>query len=117
MQPGGQNLRLLRQFHGATMLDKVSNSQQPRYASSPALRRRSNVPPLPEAVQEHLGRMLRADYFERGEKPQYLGDPGLPVEFDPYLYRLVQMERAVRVTRIREQGTKAVADALSGLVI
>ena len=98
------------------MLNIVSNQQKPQRADSPSLRKRSNVPPLPQGVQEHLGRMLRADYYERGEKPRYLGDPGLPLEFDPYLYRLVQKDRALRVTRIREQGTQAVADALSSLV-
>jgi hypothetical protein len=110
-------LALIQVFRGAIMLNNISTHKQTRYAGSPSRRGRSNVPPLPEAVQEHLGRMLRADYFERGEKPRYLGDPGLPVEFDPYLYRLLQKERALRLTRIRDQGTKAVADALSGLAV
>ncbi|MBL0404539.1 hypothetical protein JKG68_11230 [Microvirga aerilata] len=77
---------------------------------------RSNVPPLPRSVQEHLGQTLRADYYERGDKPRYLGDPALPLEFDPYLYRLEQKERALRIVRIRENGAKAVADALSDLI-
>ena len=59
--------------------------------------------------------MLRADYYERGEKPRYLGDSALPVEFDPYLYRLEQKERALRIMRVRELGAQAVADAFSGL--
>jgi len=79
-------------------------------------RARSNVPPLPRSVQEHLGRELRADYFERGNRPQYLGDLALPLEFDPYLYRLEQKERAFRIMRIREQGARAVTDALSDLI-
>jgi len=78
---------------------------------------RRNAPLLPHSVQEHLGRMLRADYYERAEKPRYLGDPALPLEFDPYLYRLEQKERAIRITRIREQGTQAVAEALSELTL
>jgi hypothetical protein len=77
---------------------------------------RSNVSPLPRSVQDHLGRELRADYHGRGARPTYLGDPALPLEFDPYLYRLEQKERAFRVMRIREQGTLAVADALSDLI-
>jgi hypothetical protein len=59
--------------------------------------------------------MLRADYYERSEKPRYLGDPALPLEFDPYLYRLEQKDRAARIKQIHEQGTQAVADALSRL--
>jgi hypothetical protein len=59
---------------------------------------------------------LRADYYERSDKPRYLGDPALPLEFDPYLYRLEQKERALRIVRIRENGAKAVADALSDLI-
>ena len=79
-------------------------------------RARSNVPPLPHSVQEHLGQELRAEYFQRGEKPQYLGDPALPLEFDSYLYRLEQVERAARLARIREHGALAVADALADLI-
>jgi hypothetical protein len=87
-------------------------------ASTPFKRRRveSNVPPLPRSVQEHLGQKLRADYYERGDKPKYLGDPALPIEFDPYLYRLEQKERASRIMRIREHGATAVAAALSDLI-
>ncbi len=99
------------------MRNNVSTLSQAQRTGYPSLQRRSNVPPLPLAVQEHLGRMLRADYYERDEKPRYLGDPGLPLEFDPYLYRLVQKERALRISRIREQGTRAVADALTDLVL
>jgi hypothetical protein len=77
---------------------------------------RSNIPPLPRSVQEHLGQQMRADYYERGDKPQYLGDSALPLEFDPYLYRLDQKERALRILHIQEHGTKAVADALSDLL-
>ncbi len=82
-------------------------------SGSLALSVRHNVPPLPHSVQEHLGQILRADYFERSEKPRYLGDPALPLEFDPYLYRLEQKERARSIMRVREQGTRAVAEALS----
>ena len=86
------------------------------HSNQAALQARSNVPPLPRSVQEHLGQTLRADYYERGDKPRYLGDPVLPLEFDPYLYRLEQKERALRIVRIRENGAKAVADALSDLI-
>jgi hypothetical protein len=86
------------------------------HGSRTTLQARSNVPPLPRSVQEHLGQTLRADYYERADKPRYLGDPALPLEFDPYLYRLEQKERALRIVRIRENGAKAVADALSDLI-
>ena len=78
--------------------------------------RTGNMPPLPRSVQEHLGQELRAEYYARGQRPRYLGDPGLPLEFDPYLYRIEQKERALRIMRIREQGTTAVANALSDLI-
>lgn len=99
------------------MLDNIANHQETIQPGYSALRARHNVPPLPHSVQEHLGQMLRANYYERAEKPRYLGDPALPLEFDPYLYRLEQKERALRIMRIREQGTQAVADALSGLTL
>lgn len=99
------------------MLDNISNTRNSAHLSRTGAQTRSNVPPLPSSIQEHLGQMLRADYYERAEKPRYLGDPALPLEFDPYLYRLEQKERALRIMRIREQGTQAVADALSGLTL
>ena len=99
------------------MLDNIANGQGTIHPGYPALPARHNVPPLPHSVQEHLGQMLRADYYERLEKPRYLGDPALPLEFDPYLYRLEQKERALRIMHIREQGTQAVAEALSGLTL
>ncbi|WP_146606042.1 hypothetical protein [Mesorhizobium kowhaii] len=42
-----------------------------------------------------------------------LEDPALPLEFDSYLSRLEQVERAARLARIREHGALAVADVLS----
>jgi hypothetical protein len=96
------------------VLNQVTPSQAPtrfKYAGA-----QSNVPPLPRSVREHLGQALRTDYYLRGDKPKYLGDPALPVEFDPYLYRLEQKERASRIMRIREHGTTAVATALSDLI-
>ena len=40
----------------------------------------------------------------------------LTLEFDSYLSRLEQVERAARLDRIREHGALAVADALSDLI-
>ena len=96
------------------MLDNVSNHSRSPQATSPTAARH-NVPPLPLSVQEHLGQMMRADYYERAEKPRYAGDLALPLEFDPYLYRLEQKERSLRIMRVREQGIQAVAEALSNL--
>ena len=97
------------------MFDNVAQHQGTSHLGSPTLPARHSVLPLPPSVREHLGQMLRSDYYERAEKPRYTGDPALPLEFDPYLYRLEQKERALRIMRVREQGTQAVADALSGL--
>jgi len=78
---------------------------------------RSNVPPLPGNVQDHLGHMLRAEYYERGDKPRYLGDPALPTEFDPYLRRLEMNDMALRMRWIRATGARAIADALKDLEV
>jgi hypothetical protein len=80
--------------------------------SVPRSRSRSNLPPLPPAVLDHLGQKLRAVYYETGERPKYVGDTALPLEFDPYLYRLYQKERASRVERAESAGLAAVAMAL-----
>jgi hypothetical protein len=96
------------------MLHNIANQFSLAQSASQSLPVRHNVPPLPHSVQEHLGRMLRADYYELANKPRYLGDPALPLEFDPYLYRLEHKERALRIMRVREQGTRAVAEALAG---
>lgn len=77
---------------------------------------RKNIPPLPHSVQEHLGWGLRAEYFQRGDRPKYLGDTALPLEFDSHLYRLEESERAAKLARIQEQGVLAVANALSDLI-
>lgn len=79
-----------------------------------ALRQRRNTPSLPATIQDHLGQLLRAEYYERGDKPRFLGDPALPLEFDPYLQRLDQRERALRASMIGMQGQQAVAAALLG---
>ncbi|ACL60754.1 hypothetical protein [Methylobacterium nodulans] len=66
----------------------------------------SDQPALPPRVREHLARQLRATYNRRAEKPDYLGDPGLPPDFDPQLRRL---ERRLKA---QEAGTEAVEAAL-----
>ncbi|MFE1601734.1 hypothetical protein [Methylobacterium sp. ID0610] len=66
-------------------------------------------PALPPRVREHLAQQLRATYNQRSEKPDYLGDPGLPSAFDPQLRRL---ERRLKA---QEAGAAAVAAALHGI--
>ncbi|WP_210493920.1 hypothetical protein [Microvirga antarctica] len=75
-------------------------------------KRGSNLPPLPRPVQEHLGQKLRAQYHETGDKPKYLGDPMVPVEFDPLLDKIDKTERKRKAERIGEAGKRAVAAAL-----
>lgn len=77
-----------------------------------ATRRGGNQPPLPRLVQEHLGRKLRAQLHEVGDKPQYLGDPAIPREFDPLIEKIVQRERAHTSDRAQQAGYQAVAAAL-----
>jgi hypothetical protein len=60
----------------------------------------------------HLGRELRSVYYEMSDRPQYAGDPALPLEFDPYLYRLHEKERASRLDRAGQLGLAAVSTAL-----
>jgi hypothetical protein len=69
---------------------------------------------LSRPVQEHLARQLRAAYYERQDRPAFLGDPALPVEFDEHLYRLWSSETAHRRRRANECGIAAVRAALEG---
>jgi hypothetical protein len=94
------------------MLKTLTKYHHTLQASSAKPSHGSNTPSLPTSIQDHLGRLLRAEYYERSDKPRYLGDPALPLEFDPYLHELEQKERAVRTRRIRELGTNAIAAAL-----
>jgi hypothetical protein len=64
-------------------------------------------------VQEHLGQKLRAQFYEEGEKPQYLGDPMVPQEFDPIIEKIENKDRARRKARIEQAGKLAVEAALT----
>ncbi|GEO14178.1 hypothetical protein [Microvirga aerophila] len=79
-------------------------------------RPRSNQPPLPRPVQEHLGQKLRAQLHELGEKPKYLGDPMVPREFDPIIEKIEKKDRARRTAKIEEAGRQAVEAALTDFV-
>jgi len=77
---------------------------------------RSNRPPLPRQVQEHLAQKLRAQLYEASPKPQYLGDPVIPREFDSLIERIENQDRAKRSERIAQIARQAVEEALAGLV-
>jgi hypothetical protein len=100
---------------GYDMFNKVTKYLYSPKADRFAPRYRSNTPSLPANIQDHLGRLLRAEYYEHGDKPRFLGDPALPLEFDPYLQRLDQRERELRASMIGEKGRHAVAAALLGM--
>ena len=61
---------------------------------------------LPRPVQEHLAKELRAEYQLVADKPAFLGDPAIPVEFEHHLSRLDRREKA------HERGIEAVKAAL-----
>ena len=64
---------------------------------------------LPSPVREHLGQQLRTTYHALADKPAFLGDPAVPLEFEQHLQRLEIRER------VHEQGVKAVEAALGDL--
>jgi len=72
---------------------------------------------LSRPVQEHLGRELRTTYNAEGQdKPAYLGDPVLPLEFEVLLERLDVSERQKIRHIAHSQGIKAVERALRELL-
>jgi hypothetical protein len=107
--------RCFEYLWGYNMIAKATEYLFSLKAAKSAPRYRSNTPSLPANIQNHLGQMLRAEYYEHGDKPRFLGDPALPLEFDPYLQRLDQKERDLRSSMISEQGRHAVAAALLGI--
>lgn len=62
--------------------------------------------PLPNEVQEHIGRRLRSTYTVETAKPAFLGDSSVPPQFESYVRRLENAERSAR------EGLKAVGQAL-----
>lgn len=71
--------------------------------------------PLPRPVQEHLGRELRTTYHTAEEKPAFLGDSGVPPEFEGYIQRIEARERVQE--RAHERGVEAVRAALQDMQI
>lgn len=73
---------------------------------------RSNQPPLPRQIQEHLGQTLRAQLYEVSPKPQYLGDHAVPREFDSLIERIEMRDRMRRSERIAQAAYQAIEEAL-----
>jgi hypothetical protein len=69
---------------------------------------------LPRPIQEHLGLQLRTSYNTvTAEKPAYLGDPAVPLEFELQLQRLEASERRKIREKAHDRGVEAVAQALN----
>ena len=71
---------------------------------------------LPEPVREHLGQQLRSVYNVQAEKPDYLGDPGLPPEFTPQLRRLGTRQQTVSEWETGSSHPRAMARRLLHIV-
>ncbi len=86
-----------------------SDQRRPASAHEPSSR-------LPRPLQEHLAQKLRSAYQELAEKPAFLGDSAIPVEFEYHLQRLEAVEKARLIERIRNEGIEAVRSALEDIV-
>jgi hypothetical protein len=71
---------------------------------------------LPRPLQEHLAQPLRSTSEVTSEKPAFLGDPAIPVEFEHHLQRLEEVETGRRREKVHTQGFEAVKNALEGIV-
>jgi hypothetical protein len=70
---------------------------------------------LPRPLQEHLAQKLRSAYHELADKPAFLGDPAVPVEFEHQLQRLEAVEKVRHTEKVRNQGIEAVRSALEDI--
>jgi hypothetical protein len=71
---------------------------------------------LPRPLQEHLARELRSTYHATEEKPAFLGDPAIPVEFEYQLQRLEAVEKVRHTEKVHNQAVEAVKSALEAIV-
>jgi hypothetical protein len=71
---------------------------------------------LPRPLQEHLARELRSTYHATEEKPAFLGDPAIPVEFEYQLQRLEAVEKVRHTEKVHNQAIEAVKSALEEIV-
>jgi len=70
---------------------------------------------LPRPLQEHLAQKLRSAYHELAEKPAFLGDPAVPVEFEYHLQRLEAVEKVRHEEKVHNQAVEAVKAALENI--
>ena len=70
---------------------------------------------LPRPLQEHLAQQLRSAYHELAEKPAFLGDPAVPVEFEYHLQRLEAVEKVRHTEKVHNQAVEAVKAALENI--
>ena len=70
---------------------------------------------LARPLQEHLAQKLRSAYHELSEKPTFLGDPAVPVEFEYQLARLAAAERVRHEEKVHNQAVEAVKAALEDI--
>ena len=71
---------------------------------------------LPRPLQEHLARELRSTYHATEEKPAFLGDTAIPVEFEYQLQRLEAVEKVRHTEKVHNQAVEAVKTALEEIV-
>ncbi len=71
---------------------------------------------LARPLQEHLARELRSTYHATEEKPAFLGDPAIPVEFEYQLQRLEAVEKVRHTEKVHNQAVEAVKSALEEIV-
>ena len=64
---------------------------------------------IPRPILDGIVRQMRSEYWLMGDKPAYLGDPGVPAVFETLLARLDQRTRE----RIHERAMGAVTAALA----
>jgi hypothetical protein len=89
--------------------DEASGSAEPGAAPERASS-------LPRPLQEHLARELRSTYHATEEKPAFLGDPAIPVEFEYQLQRLEAVEKVRHTEKVHNQAVEAVKTALEEIV-
>jgi hypothetical protein len=70
---------------------------------------------LPRTLQEHLAQKLRSAYHELADKPAFLGDPAVPVEFEYHLQRLEAVEKVRHTEKVHTEAVEAVKAALENI--
>jgi hypothetical protein len=70
---------------------------------------------LARPLQEHLAQKLRSAYHELADKPAFLGDPAVPVEFEYHLQRLEAVEKVRHEEKVHNRAVEAVKTALEDI--